>query len=620
MILVEQLPAEEALKPLNLDEKQKQTLETHINTEITDALSSRNPLDFSWNVALRQYEARPAQDQRNTPIENAPNFEIPLGAIVSDTLYAQSIDAIFGASPHLTVRAGKPFVEEGKALQSFIGKIESRIQVKPAAEHTILDDVQLGTAAYYIPWVESLKKTNIHKVMDRGPRIFSWPIEDVIVPGGAVQDIQLLPWVGLRWWMVMSDLETRKKRSGWDIDGIQAAGAQSFVRSRRELLGLTSNTKANQGKLFEIINLFMLYDVDNDGIDEDLQIFWDRSSRKILHISYNNYDHRPIEIMRYQVRAHLFYGIGPLEMTRDLQTAISDTTNYWILNMYLANCRMYKTRTGTFPGGTVNIWPGKNLEMANPEDMEPITMADVYGSGPAAIQMLSGFAERRTGLNDASAPRPSQILSSRTPATTALTAFQQIGKRFAPAFDQMREATAGAVRQCLYRYQEKLLAGDTITEDWIKDVMGEEDGERVITLLRDKRFDDEISVVLTATSATVNRDTDKQNTILLVNILIQYYQRVLELTTVAANTQIPQEVREVATQIVKKAGEIMDRVIRTFDSISDPETFIIEQEENMNEELGGLSQSGLGQLGQLLENVGGGANGGIEPDSSVEGT
>ena len=254
--------------------------------------------------------------------------------------------------------------------------------------------------------------------------------------------------------------------------------------------------------------------------------------------------------------------------------------------------------------------------MADPNDMQPEAMADVYSSGPAAIQMLFGFTERRTGLNDASAPRPSQILSSRTPATTALTAFQQIGKRFAPAFDQMREATAGAVRQCLYRYQEKLLAGDTITEDWIKDVMGQEDGDNVISLLKDKRFDDEVSVVLTATSATVNRDNDKQNTILLVNILIQYYQRVLELTTVAANQQIPQEVRDVATQIVKKAGEIMDRVIRTFDSITDPETFIIEQEKEMDNDLAGLPEEGLARIGQLLGGVGGGENGGIEPDIS----
>lgn len=615
MILVEQLPASEALKPLNLNDQRKGDLERHISTEVNNALSARNPLDFAWIDSMRLYEARPLKESRNIPIENAPNFEVPVVAIVTDTLYAQAVDAIFGASPTLTVRAGKNFIDEGKSLQSFITKIESRIGVKEAAEHALLDDVQLGTAVYYVPWVESVKKTDIHRTMDRGPKIFSWPIEDLVVPGGATQDIQLLPWVGLRWWMTRPELEIRKKRSNWDIEGVQTAGATSLVRSRRELLSLTSNQKAATADLFEIINLYMLHDIDDDGIDEDLQIFWDRTSQKIVHISYNNYDHRPIEVMRYQIRAHMFYGMGVGEMMRNLQPAISDTMNYWMLNMFLANCRFFKARTGTVSGGTMRLWPNKIVEVNDPEDLKPEAMADAYNSGPVAVQMLFGFTERRTGL-DTSGPQPSQILRSRTPATTAGLAFQQVNKRFAPAFDQMRSATAGAVRQCLYRYQERLLAGDTTTEEWILDVMGDKDGERVISLLKDKRFDDEVSVVLTATSATVNRDSDKQNTILLVNILIQYYQRVLELTTVAANQQIPEEVRNVATQIVKKAGEIMDRVIRTFDSITDPETFIIEQEERLNNELGGLPQEGLDGLSRLIGLAGGGENGGIEPDIS----
>ena len=278
--------------------------------------------------------------------------------------------------------------------------------------------------------------------------------------------------------------------------------------------------------------------------------------------------------------------------------------------MYLANCRAIISKTGTFPGGTVTMWPYKNIEVQDPENVKFVEMADVYNSGPAAISMLTGFAERRTGANESIA-KPSQILGSRTPATTALTLQQQVNRRFTPAFDQMRLATAGAVKQCLYRYQERLLADDLAVEAFIKEMLGDEDGAIVVETLRNKNFDNEIDIELTASSSSVNRDVDKQNAILLVNILMQYYQRVLELTTVAANPQIAQEVRDVARQIVEKASEVMDRVIRTFDQIRDPENFIVEMESELDG-IPNISQAGSAGLQQLLGGLEQSKNGSTE--------
>jgi hypothetical protein len=307
--------------------------------------------------------------------------------------------------------------------------------------------------------------------------------------------------------------------------------------------------------------------------------------------------------MRYQMRAHLFNGIGVMDMLRPYQEETSDIHNYRVLNMFLANARFWKAKSGSVPD-TMKVWPGKVQEMQDPADLVAEQMADVYPSAPAAESITISLAERRVGINDLSTPRPSAVLGSRTPGITALSMLQQVNRRFTPAFDAVRLACAGAVRQCLYRYQERLLAGDRESERHIRRVLGDAEGDLVISLLKDPDFDECVAVTMTASSASVNREADRQNSLMLVNILSQYYDKTLQLVAIAANPQTPPPVRDVAGKIAEAAGRIIERTIRTFDQVRDPQTFIV----NVSEELDGiqdLSQQGMLGLAGLVGTIGG---------------
>ena len=73
----------------------------------------------------------------------------------------------------------------------------------------------------------------------------------------------------------------------------------------------------------------------------------------------------------------------------------------------------------------------------------------------------------------------------------------------------------------------------------------------------------------------------------------------------AANPTTPQPVRDVAIKIADKAEEMIDRVMRTFDQIRDPSTFVLE----ITEELAALEQQmpqdALGQMAGMLTQGGG---------------
>lgn len=594
------------VKTLRVDAGQRAKLEAYLQKEIEDAKAARWMWDSLCRDLLRLYEGVPQNPVKNTPIENAPNTEITLGAIASDAIYAQAVDLIWTASPIITARAtttdGK-WTEHAKAIQAFANwGVANEWNIRQASDHAILDDIQLGSGVYYIPWVENSMKTKVAKITHAGPRAYKIPVEDFFVPGGADEDPQRHRWIAMRWWLDDNELADREKDLKWDVSGFIPVGIKGWVRSYRETLGRTTSS-AEISELYEVFNVYCRFDIDGDDIAEDLLVIFDGSSYKIAKVEYAPYDSRPIETMRYQLRAHLFYGIGVMEMIRPFQIGVTDSYNHWMTNMLLANCRLWKAKRGQLPPSP-RFWPNKVIEMDDPKSLEPVEMADVYQSGPQAIAMTISLAERRTGVNEMSLPRPSQVLGSRTPGITALSLLQQVNRRFTPAFDSIRIATAGAVRQCLFRYSEQIKAGNKDAEQNITKVLGAKDGNLAIEVLRDPDFDKAIAVELTASSASVNRDADRQNAIMLVNILAQYYQRVMELVTISSNPQVAPEVKTVASKIAKAAGEIIERTIRTFDQIRDPRTFIVSVEEELDG-LAGLSKSGLDGLGRILSLVGG---------------
>lgn len=600
---VETFPFVEELK---VSEAQKNTLNDWMTQEVEDARGSRRSQENLWRDLLRMYEGVPKNPAKyNSIVENAPIIEVTLGAIATDSIYAQAIDLLYTPSPLLTCRATSArWTDHAKATQRFTNHIAANeCKLRKASEHSLFDNCQLGTGIYYIPFHERVRKTYSTKVVTRGPQIISVPPEDFLTPGGIYDDIQLSKWVAIRLWPTKSDLELRKKYRGWDIDHATPYGGTDWVRSRREALARSIESIERRSPIYETYDFYCYYDIDDDGIDEDLLVSWDYTSRSIMKIRYCPYDLRPFEVMRYQLRAHLFAGIGVMEMTRPYQEEMTELHNHQLINVMLANTRMWAVRTGTLDEGAIAVHPNKILEFTDPQaDIKELKCSDIYNSLPMTQGQVASLAERRVGLNNLNAPNQSAVMGNRTPGITTLSLLQQVNRRFTPAFDDMRNATSAAVRQCVQRYAELVQDGDPQVLTHLQKILGEKDAALVQEVLSQPDFSEAVAVELTASSASTNRDADRQNAIMLVNLLGQYYQRTLELVAIASNPQTPPPVVEVAKKIATSAGEIIDRTIRTFDQIRDPQTFIIEIQDELDQGVGAVDQQGLQMLSALLTN------------------
>jgi len=603
---------------LSLSEENMQRLSDFLTREVEDAFSSRSSLESVWRELLRQYEGVPKNPVKNFPIENAPNIEVTLGAIAADSIYAQVVDLLDQSDPFITCRAmgsaaDTELVNDVKALQKFANYMSTNeLGFETSGDDFTLDNVQLGTSFFYVPWTEIRRKTRVSTTLSSGPRAYCMPIEDVIVPGGSKGALDDLPWIGFRFYHTMENIKALAKANDWNTLGIQAAGAKDWVRTRRENLGQHIEGLERKGHLYEILDIYCYFDIDGDGIDEDLYVVFDRTSRSVLKVGYAPYDRRPGVLRCYQRRPHMVYGIGVLQMLRSYEEELTDLHNYQTLNVLLANSRMWVAKEGAVDDD-MRIWPNKKVSVPNPkEDLIPLQMGEIYASLPQLQAMIIQLAERRVGVNEMSNPRASSVMGNRTPGITTLSLLQQVNKRFAPAFNSIRDGFAGAVIQGLYRYQERLLANDAAVMAHITQVVGVDEAQSIFRLLRDKNFDERVNVELTVTSSSVNKEADRQNAMMLVNILSQYYQRTLELVTIAANPQTPPAVVDVAKKIANSAGEIIDRTIRTFDQIRDPIAFIINVDEEIDAAAAGAPQQAITQLLGMMP----GATGGGQPPTS----
>lgn len=612
MIVLERIRGEELKRTPSLDKR----FCKHFQQEIEDALSARQAYDQDILEALRMYEGKPEVEKRSSPIEDSPNLEITLGAIATDALYAQAVTSIWTVSPILTINPTVGFAKNKQGRDTAMGLqdfcnwgVDNEFGARKASEHSTMDIIQLGTGGIYTPYLEAIKKTRTRKIIERGPKIIPIPIENLIVPGGYSGELNEAPWIAIRSWMSAAEVRQRvtmpeDKTERWQLDRktlepFLPCASRGEVQMQREAMSRTTSASTLR-KMYEVFTIFCSYDYDKDGEDESLMAFWDRSSNTVAWLNYSRYDNYPINKETYQVRAHAWNGLGVMKMLAPYEREISQSHNDHATNVKLANFKVWGVKEAVAQEDVMTGIPNRVIPLTNPkEDIVALNMGEVYPSEGVYEATTLNLAERRVGLSDLGVPRPSQVLGTRTPASTTAAVLQQGNNRFAPAFDNIRRLITDGVKQCLMRYHEQLLTENEggPAERNIIAVIGEERGRLVVDLLKSDDFLHAVNIELTASSASINRDADRQNSILLGNWLGAWGKNILELVTIASNPQAPEPVRAAARQMATAASAIAERTVRTFDQIKDPERYIVD----VSNELDASTQIQPGPLQQLQQ-------------------
>lgn len=606
----------ESPRPMDRNPKSDARLLDHLVSEIETGYAAKSPQEGVWREVTRQLAGIPETPVRNQPIPNAPNIEFPLASIIGDSLYAQATDTLFSATPILTIRENDAeWTQHAMDLQKFVNWMAANeIGLRFAVDTSAQDNIQMGTGVYYIPWTEEEQNSKVHRVVYRAPRIIPIAPQDFLVPGGSRGDHQQDAWCALRFWYTKGELESQARSQKWDISQCKPVAGQDTTRTYYEQVHHTSST-AGQQERYQPHVVWTYFDYFEDGIDRDLMVTFDRSSKALMRVEYNRYDTRPIESMRYQIRPHLFWGLGVGEMVMPFQRTASDILNHYLLNMMLVNGRMYVSQRGAVDDFQ-RVWPMRIVETENPDAIKELRMGDVYPSALMGLQQVIQAAERRVGVSGdlTSGNAGPRIMGTRTPGITAMTAMQQVNRRFAPAFDGIRLNSAAAVEQCLWRYSERVRAGgasEKQVEVHLTRILGASCALRVMELFKLDDFNRAVAVEFTAVSASINREADRQNAMLLMQAQGAYFREIKETVAALAQPGVPSIVFQAAKKIMGVSNFTMQQFLRSFDQVRNPDRMVVDltTELDQMEENAAEEEEVNSVLGQVMSAVGAGGGG-----------
>ena len=590
-----------------------------IKLNVEDAISKRFWLDEVWRAGIRQYEAIPVLQSREIPRDNGQFIiEIPLGAMQCDTVTSNITDLIYNTSPVFTVRGSPGYDNHAHAFQLLADKLllDDFTNLRSASDDVIADTVQMGTASYYTVHASEIVKRATMTELNAGPRVFSVPPEDLIVPGGALPNVDANKLIGYRMYFSEAELQEAATANNWDISKFQPTGNVDHVRQRRVEVAHTDEDTETLGRLYEVVSLHCYYDYDEDGYAEDLLTVWDRTSFNVGAVNYAPYDSRPFSISRYQHRPHIFYGIGVLEMAMPFQREVTEWHNFKMQNAHLSNARQWVYRLGAMGvGEEMKISPNKPIGLADPEhDLKELKMSDNYPTAQQYEAATIALAENRVGTSSLGAPNMSA--GRRTPAATAMSILQSQNKRFASPFDNIRRAYADAVNQCFMRMREQYAKGAGSRKNvmqYIVHAIGVKNAEFIEAVFKESTsvdLRDKVIIEVTASSTSINRQADRQNALERMQVMGGYYQQVAQIGQIILNPQAPPELKALMMSIAKAGNETVKNFLRTFDDVRDPEIFIPKLPGQGDDNGNAAATSGNGQDS-------GGQPGGAQPPTTM---
>lgn len=197
-----------------------------------------------------------------------------------------------------------------------------------------LDD---GNVKYY-------KEINETIIKKRGAFPEVVPFEDFIVPSNTA-DIETADWVIHRVWLTKYDLEARIREGIYDKrDGdniiIDSLGDPEATRDKLIEPNLGDEKKvAEPAKQYEILEMYLCFDVDGDDEPEEIILTWEAKSGIFLRAVHNFYHiyRRPFVTYEYKKIIGSIFGTSLAYMLEPLHVANSASFNQRLDMASLAN-------------------------------------------------------------------------------------------------------------------------------------------------------------------------------------------------------------------------------------------------------------------------------------------
>jgi hypothetical protein len=600
-------------------EADEEAILSYIITEIEDVLtgSERTKMKEQISKWKRQREGRPEQEVKNFPWEKASNVTVPLAMQITNGIYSFIKSTLTMKIPLWTVtsadKAKAKHAEGITELLNALANSPNHMKFNDTRNNLVYEAISIGTQFVKIPWVTD--KWNFKKKVGRStetvsttkhdtPKAIPIPTEDFITRS-YWSDIQRAAWVGSVVHLMEHELLQRAAQGIYDpevVDEMILRPGDKLSPEREETLKRMGITVGNENnKMYDVYEVFLYWDVDGDGVPEDIILWIDAVSGRLLRSQYNDLGKRPIVKVPYIERPNELFGIGVGWMCEHMQDEIDALHNMRIDGTLLSMCQMYVTRRSSSSSTDETFRPLKNIVVDDPsKDFMVVKFPDIGYTTLQAEMISKEYADRVTGASDAMMGYENRATSARTTASGTMFLAQQ-GARSLSSILETMESAIGEIGETvvfqLIRNKERIIPQleKLISPDLIPSVT-----EFLNTSLEDVPLLYTIRVQTTPNNLT--EEAKRQNFLTMMQLYTMYGEKTFQLAGIIfGDENIPPQIKEIATKFFIGSATMMEKIL-TYFSIDDTDNYIpyIKDMQMMMEVIESMKDQQVSQMGRQM--------------------
>lgn len=526
----------------------------------------------------KSYEAQPAEQVREFPWHNASNLVVPIIAIHADTLLARVMAAVLKTQPLWVARLLGTHPDEMQQFRTAIELFLQYVGIEPEEldlfrvyQEWFGETIRLGTSVVKVPWIKDVQETIIAgdtpgsiehfpEVKYKGPRPEKLRFEDFLISPTAktIEGARFKAHI-LR--LQREDLEERSFRKDYDpkaVTEVLKSPDRTSPRNSEQMQQSDAGARVVSGYGFaewDVYECHFKYRVPGIGYTK-LMVWYHESTDTLLRAFYYYY---PTELFigaRLFYRDDFWYGYGFCEMLENFQEEISTIHNQRRDNMTVCNTQIWRVDPDSPLHKGYRIFPSAMLPAAK-DEIEGMTSGSVSPMAIDEERLSLELAEKRSGVSNPMQGFGAGTMSKRGvySAMGTLSLLQEGNTRTDLNVTDIRYSHTKVGRVVLSEYAEFGI-GDRASQFGSL-------GEKLSMALEFYK-NRKIALPVYASTASVNREVEKQNDLMLTGIMQKHYAAVTQMLQAASNMMSPEDVKSYIPKAIKGLETLMEYVMRHF--------------------------------------------------------
>lgn len=412
---------------LNIAQAKVDEIMNYLGPEVAKVLedSDRGTMMETIDRIKKDRLGIPDSATKDTPWPGASNVKPPVTLQKVLTIYAKVVNNLFADEKLFWGKAlDSALCDDTEVFTRWFNQMvlsPTGMNIKSKLKDPIYDIISIGSGVVRVPWireevtVKGVDGTEFVQVRKLGPQLEYVPLGD-FATRAHWSNIQGSPYIAALHRLTLADLRLQVRRGFFDAAKVgEISGATSELgehqTSDAELQGLSPKAElvGHADGNFDIVEAWVLWDAETDGVMNECKIFYEKSTETVLRAEFNPLGHREVVFGKYLAIPSQLYGIGVGHICLSSQAEITAMHNAIINATQLQLSPIFKYRIGSQIGKDTKLYPGKGLGVDDMGDLDWMVAPDVATTARQMELMALQYADQATGA--------SQILTGQSDAT-----------------------------------------------------------------------------------------------------------------------------------------------------------------------------------------------------------